>query len=220
MSENRYVLWGSAGHAKVLAAAIALRNGRVVALFDNLPVQSALRDVPLYIGEEGFLSWAAQTHVLGDVVGLAAIGGHRGRDRLRIQAFFQAHGLRCLSIVHPRAVVCPTARVGAGSQILAGAVIASDVQIGSASIVNHNASVDHECVLGMGVHVGPGATLCGCVQVGDNVMIGAGATVLPRVTIAPNCLVGAGSIVTRDLPENSIVCGNPARLIGTVGDQP
>jgi sugar O-acyltransferase (sialic acid O-acetyltransferase NeuD family) len=211
MPEQRYAIWGSAGHAKVLASLVALRGGRVVALFDNREVEPALRDVPLHVGEAGFERWADATADLSDIVGLVAIGGTRGRDRIAIQRRFRARGLRLASLVHPDASVCATATLGLGTQVLAQAVVAADAVVGEACIVNHRASVDHECRLGDGVHLAPGATLCGLVRLADNVMIGAGAVVLPRLSIGENSIIGAGAVVTRDLPANVVVVGNPAR---------
>lgn len=209
---RRYVLWGSAGHAKVLAALIARQGGAVLATFDNDPRARPLDGVPLAIGEAGFARWAEATAGLDTVVGLAAIGGARGRDRLAIQQLFSRHGLRLAPLVHPDASVCASARLGPGTQVLAQAVVAADARIGAAGIVNHRASVDHECVLGDGVHVAPGATLCGCVTVGDGAMIGAGAVVLPRLAIGADAVVGAGAVVVRDVPAGAVVVGNPARL--------
>lgn len=48
--------------------------------------------------------------------------------------------------------------------------------------------------------------------------IGANSTILPGITIGENSLVGAGSVVTRDVPDNSIVAGNPARKIKSIDD--
>lgn len=54
----------------------------------------------------------------------------------------------------------------------------------------------------------------GCVELMDNVYIAANVTILPDVKIGPNCIVTAGSVVTSDIPENSIASGNPAKVIG------
>jgi len=215
MSERlRYVLWGSSGHAKVLSSIIDLHGGRVVALFDNNPdAVSVLAGVPLFIGNVGFARWIMDESTREDLRGLAAIGGARGRDRLTVHELFRSHGVRVEHLVHPLASVCRTASLGAGTQVLAQAVVASDTRIGEACIINHRAAADHECVLGDGIHIAPGATLCGCVTVGDNVMIGAGAVVLPRVRIGDNTIVGAGAVVTRDLPAGVVAVGAPARII-------
>ena len=55
----------------------------------------------------------------------------------------------------------------------------------------------------------------GCIEVCDNVFIGTNAIVLPNVKIGPNAIVAAGAIVTKDVPEGSIVGGNPAEVIGS-----
>ena len=53
------------------------------------------------------------------------------------------------------------------------------------------------------------------IEVGSDVFIGAGATLMPGVRIGDRCVVAAGSVVTRSVPDGSVVGGNPARLIGT-----
>ena len=52
----------------------------------------------------------------------------------------------------------------------------------------------------------------------DNVFLGTKAIILPGVTINDNAIVGAGAVVTKDVPENSVVAGNPARIICTVDE--
>ena len=51
------------------------------------------------------------------------------------------------------------------------------------------------------------------VHIGNNVWIGGGAIIMPGVTIGDNAIVGAGSVVTKDVPKNAVVAGNPARVI-------
>ncbi|MGG0452844.1 acyltransferase [Priestia megaterium] len=54
------------------------------------------------------------------------------------------------------------------------------------------------------------------ISIKDNVFIGARALIMPGVTIGENSIVAAGSIVTKSIPENSVVAGNPARIISTL----
>lgn len=211
-----FVLWGSAGHAKVLAEIIALKGARVIALFDNNEVEPALPGVPLFKGVDGFHGWVkAQGENISRIAAMIAIGGARGSDRQSIQKMFRQYGFKLPVLCHPAAVVSQTARLGDGTQILALANVAAEVHLGEVCIVNHHASIDHECKIGNGVHIGPGATLCGCVTVGDNAFIGAGATVLPRLSIGAGSIIGAGAVVTRNVPPDTIVVGNPAKPINS-----
>lgn len=210
-----YVLWGSAGHAKVLASLLALRGARVVALVDSAhTAQSVLPGVPLYRGEDGLAAFlASRGEVAGAIGGLVAIGGARGADRRTIHLALRKHGVVVPNVIHPTASVCATARVGSGTHVLALSMLAADVVVGEQCIINNRAAADHECVLADGVHLAPGATLGGCVTVEENVLVGIGAVVLPRIRIGANTIVGAGSVVTRDLPAGVIAVGNPARVV-------
>ena len=56
------------------------------------------------------------------------------------------------------------------------------------------------------------------IEIFDNVFIGAHAIIMGGIKIGPNVIIAAGSVVTKDVPENSVVGGNPARVIGTFDD--
>jgi maltose O-acetyltransferase len=56
------------------------------------------------------------------------------------------------------------------------------------------------------------------ITIGDNVWLGGGAIVLPGVSIGDNTVVGAGAVVTKDLPADVIAVGNPAKVIGKIGE--
>lgn len=58
--------------------------------------------------------------------------------------------------------------------------------------------------------------LFGRITVGDNVHIGTDATIMPGVHIGSNCIIGCGAIVTKDIPDNSVAAGVPARVIKTI----
>jgi maltose O-acetyltransferase len=58
-----------------------------------------------------------------------------------------------------------------------------------------------------------GLTRIGRVKIGDNVFIGVNSIILPSVTIGSNSIIGSGSVVTKDVPNNAVVAGNPAKII-------
>lgn len=205
-----FVIWGCSGHAKVLTSIVNTQGGRVLAYFDNCKINSINAEIPIYFGEAGFNTWINEQKNLSKVKGLAAIGGRRGSDRVNILNIFRSAGLNLEPLIHPTAFVCNTAKLGEGSQVLAQAIVAADSKLGDVCIINHKASVDHECILGSGVHLAPGATICGCVTIGENVLVGAGAVILPRLTIGSNSIVGAGAVVTKNVASGEVVMGNPA----------
>jgi sugar O-acyltransferase (sialic acid O-acetyltransferase NeuD family) len=211
---TQYIIWGAKGHALVLDEIIRHQGCKVIALFDSSSsVNSVLEGIECHIGLAKFHSWCQKQKNIKNINAIAAIGGLSGRARLDYLEIFRKSGFQTPTLIHRRAVVSQTATIGENSHILAGAVVAPMAVLGEACIVNTNASVDHECLLDSGVHIAPGATLCGGVQVGKNSMVGAGSVVLPRVTIGKNVIVGAGSVVTKDIPNGVVVFGSPAKII-------
>jgi sugar O-acyltransferase (sialic acid O-acetyltransferase NeuD family) len=184
----------------------------VVTVFDNAPgAPSPLPEIPIYYGFEGFTQWNAARR--GDTACLVAIGGARGRARLAIQSALESYGIAAATVVHPCAFAAADAGLGKGTQVLVHAALCAGTRVGDGCILNTASRLDHESILGHGVHLGPGATLCGCVSVGDFSFIGAGAVVLPRIRIGKDVIIGAGSVVTRNVPDGVVAFGNPARIV-------
>lgn len=125
-----------------------------------------------------------------------------------------AAGVPISSAVHPAATVSPSAVLGRGVFVLAGAVVGPDARVGDFTILNMNCSVDHDCVLGTAVQLGPGVTLAAGVTCDDGASIGAGATVLPGMRVGRRVIVGGGAVVTTMVPDGVVVTGNPARPLG------
>jgi acetyltransferase-like isoleucine patch superfamily enzyme len=59
----------------------------------------------------------------------------------------------------------------------------------------------------------PDLEIAGRITLSDNIFIGTGALILPNVTIGSNCIIGANSVVTKNVPDNTVVAGNPAKII-------
>ncbi len=209
----RVVIWGAAGHAKVLHEALGNSDAHIVAVVDNRELASPIVGVPVFHGEPAFMAWLAQQPNHGGLLFAVAIGGARGTDRLQIFDLMKRRGLEPLTIIHRTAFVAADAVVGEGCQVLANAAVCANACLGRAVIINTAASVDHDCVVGDGVHVAPGARLAGEVVVETRAFVGLGAVVLPRLHIGADAIVGAGAVVTRDVEARSTVVGNPARAV-------
>ncbi len=103
--------------------------------------------------------------------------------------------------------------IGAGSNVLSGAILSNDVTIGKSNIIYYNAVITHDVITGDYVEISPGVKLLGRCSVGDFSSIGCNSVVLPDVKVGKNVIVGAGAVVIKDLPDNCVAVGVPAKII-------
>lgn len=102
-----------------------------------------------------------------------------------------------------------------GVNIMSGAVITSSIRIGKGSLINNNSTISHDAKIGEFVEICPNSNVSGNVTIGDFTFMGANATILPSITIGENVTIGAGCVVTKDIPDNSVVVGVPSKIIKT-----
>ncbi len=93
------------------------------------------------------------------------------------------------------------------SIISSGALIQENVFVGKKAMVGHDVTVGKHSVISACSYVG------GWVNIGEESFIGAGAAIRDRVTIGKRCIIGIGSVVTKDVQDNTVVAGNPARVL-------
>lgn len=205
------ILWGGTGQAKVVRPIVEHFGGKVVAVFDDTPnLKPPFPDVELHFGEEGFVKWI-KTKNPKEIGFCITIGNPHGRVRLKLHDRLVGAGLSPVTIAHHTASIAENAALGAGCQILAGAIIAADAQLGRQCIVNCNALIEHEAVLADAVEVAPSATVLGLTRIGVNSFVGAGATVLSRLIIGSDVTIGAGTVVAADIPDGQTVADRTNR---------
>lgn len=203
----RVVVIGAGGHAKVVIEAVRALGGEVVGLVDAALATPPVLGAPVLGGDEMLPCLRAQG--LDAVV--VALGGNILRERVGRQV--QELGFVLPTVVHPSALVSPSAKMGMGVVVMARAVVGTEVSIGDLAIVNTGAVLDHDCKLGTAAHVAPGCALAGNVRVGVRTLIGVGSAVRPGIRIGADVIVGTGSAVVSDVPDGATVAGVPARLL-------
>lgn len=138
-----------------------------------------------------------------------------GNPQFRVKMFekITALGGELVSVISSKAEIGSfKVNIGIGCNILPQAVIANETSIGKGCIIYYNTLVTHDCKVGDFVELSPGATLLGGCHIGDFSQIGSNATILPGIKIGKNVVIGAGAVVTKDVPDNSLAIGVPARI--------
>jgi len=93
------------------------------------------------------------------------------------------------------------------------------VRIGNHVCITHEVRLlTHDGAVWLWRRNDPTINRFGAIEIKDNCFIGMRAIILPGITIGPNSVVGAGSVVTKDVPPNTVVAGNPARVICSAED--
>jgi sugar O-acyltransferase (sialic acid O-acetyltransferase NeuD family) len=211
----KVLIAGSGGHGKVVADAARLA-GHVVIGFSDLDAAKIGCIVEpggasVLLSEAELLDSISSNERLPHDAECVALGVGDNRSRLALATRL---GRWCAPpIVHPSAVISPTARVGTGSVVLARAVINPAASVGRAVIVNTGAIIEHDCVVEDGAHLSPGCALAGGVRVGALAWIGTLACVIPGITVGAAAVVGAGAAVVNDVVHGSTVVGVPARRV-------
>jgi len=202
-------LYGAGGHAKVIIDILKSNGITVSEIFDDDPAIESFMGIPV-----------SHDRVCSPLI--ISIGDNRVRKAIAKKITkpdcFVANTPRNDEIFSPffgdiSAIISDSAIIDIGTVVMQGAVIQSSVKIGKHCIINTGASIDHDCVIEDYVHIAPGCTLCGNVKIGEGSFIGAGTVIIPNIHIGNWSVVGAGSVVTRDIPDNVVAYGSPAKQI-------
>lgn len=207
MLESKIILIGYSGHGFVVADA-ALESKMSLQFYAEQEEVSLNPYNLEFIGnekDEDFKGWKEDYHfILG--IGDNAIRHKVAQSILKKQKTI-------LNVIHPTAKVSKKVEIGIGNFISKNVSINPLVSVGDFCILNTGCIIEHECKIFSAVHIAPGAVLAGNVEVDENSFIGANSVIKQGVKIGKNVIVGAGTVVIKNLEDNSVYVGNPAKKI-------
>ncbi len=139
-----------------------------------------------------------------------------GNPVLRKQLYdkFTAIGGVFTSTISPKANIGHYGnQIKAGCNIMTGVVITNDITIKKGVIINLNCTIGHDSIIGEFAELSPGVHISGNCIVSDYAVLGTNVSILPKIIIGKNVIIGAGSVVNKNVPDNCLVVGVPARII-------
>ena len=203
------LLYGAKSTSYIISEMIDLKEYELAFIFDPFSNKVEFKTKAIFSNKKKDLK-----NILEKVkyysVGIAR---EHGLARSKISEKLESYGLKPFNLISNSAIIDPSSIIDDGLLAMPACVVHKKVKIGKYCILNSNSCVDHESILGKGVHVMGSAYIAGRVTIDDYATIGANATILPDIIIGKNAIVGAGAVVTKDVKNNEIVVGNPARVL-------
>ena len=207
MSDNNSIaIIGYSGHAYVVLEAADLSGMKILGYCESNQALHNPYNLK-YLGFEGNedFNW--------EIIDKFVLGLGENNLRYKIGKLINSKNKELLNIIHPLSSISVTAKIGKGNFLGTNVIVNAQASIGDYCIFNSGSIVEHECTIGDAVHIAPGAVLAGKVNIGQCTFIGANSVVKQGVNIGKNVTVGAGSTVVRDIPDNQVWVGNPAKLL-------
>lgn len=194
-----YVI-GAGGHGRVVAAAALAAGYRIAGFLDDVHQGETVMGIPV-LGPVALLA------ELGTVSAVIAVGDNEARAALAAR---HSH-VDWETVIHPAAWVHESVLPGAGTVVMAQAVVQPGAHVGAHVIVNTAAIVEHDCHIGDFAHLASGVVLGGNVRVGRCALLGTGVAVRTGAGVGEGATVGVGAVVIDDVPAHVVAVGCPAR---------
>jgi acetyltransferase EpsM len=153
--------------------------------------------------EEPFLGSIKDHKVRTDCYYLMGIANLKYRQGI-IERFLKAGG-KFTGLIHPTALISPSATIGEGVVISHNASVGPKVKIGNFNMLNSRCTIGHDTQMGDYNFISPKVALSGNTQIGNNNMIGTNASTIPSAKIGNNNIIGAGMVVYKNISDDETV---------------
>jgi sugar O-acyltransferase (sialic acid O-acetyltransferase NeuD family) len=208
---KKIIIYGAGGLGRevlqIVRATLCLGGARVLGFVDDGVPPGTIRNDAEVLGGGEYLD--ALSEPCSVVIGFAD-------PRTKAETCRRLRGNPMISypsVIHPDASVSGYASLGEGVVIATGCVVSIDAKIGDFVFLNYRAMIGHDATVGSFTSIMPSVAVSGNVEIGERCMLGVGSLILQGVKIASGAVIGMGSVVLRDVPDDTPVCGNPAKRI-------
>lgn len=120
------------------------------------------------------------------------------------------------NFIHPTAQCFGNIKLGIGCFIGANSIITTDVVIGDHCLLNRGNQIGHDCVIGNFLSMMPGAVISGNCEISNCVYFGTNSCVKEKIKICENVVIGLGAGVVRDIKEQGVYIGTPAKRLKNI----
>lgn len=201
---KKLIIIGAGGHGKVIADIASGTDYDEIFFLDD--TKKFIDEYKVLGCINDFIKFKAEEYEF-----IVAIGNNDVREK--IQRDLKLRDYKLAVLIHPSAVVSPSADIKEGSVVMANCVINAGSVIGNGCIINTASTIDHDCVIQDYVHISPGVHIAGTVKIEKKTWIGVGSSVMNNIAICKDCIIGAGSVVIKDICNSGTYVGIPAKQI-------
>ena len=200
---KKVIIIGASGHSAEITDYITHYNNSVAPelcfdvvgyIDDNKENYDSYSFVSPYLGK-------IQDHEVSEeaeyIMGIANI-----QFRRTIVENFLQKGAKFATLIHPSAIVSPSAIVGEGCVVAHNASIGPKAIIGNFNMLNSRCTIGHDSTIGNFNFIGPQVVLSGFTKVGNNNMFGVNSATIPTIEIGDNNTIAAGMIITKTVKDN------------------
>ncbi len=147
--------------------------------------------------------------------GIITIGDNWSRKIVYDSLIAQMPDFKFVNAIHPSTIIGMNVKFGVGIVVMAGCIFNPSSTVGNFCFFATGAQFEHDCTIGDFGSISAGSITGGKVTIGKYSAITLGVTIMDRLNIGENTVVGAGALVTKDLPNNVLAYGIPAKIIRT-----
>jgi sugar O-acyltransferase (sialic acid O-acetyltransferase NeuD family) len=194
--KNKILIFGAGGLCKQILNNHNIKNNYII-----------YQDNPIF--DKFFENFKTTNKISNDFTHfILAISGTKIRKR--ITNLLYKYNLKPINFINSK--INKDTLVENNVVILQDVFIEPCVEICEGSLLNVGSKIFHDVKIGKFCEIAPQSCILGGAEIGDYTFIGAGSIILPKIKIGKNCIIGAGSIVTKNIPNNQVWFGNPAKF--------